>query len=105
MGSSYSNENHTKLTEEEHLSNLKNLKLISDGDMVINSGKAGLRAVAKDHMPIVGKKNGLYINTCHGSRASVTAPISAEIISNLIANEAPPLMKRELEHLSPERFS
>lgn len=105
VGSSYSNEDHTKLTEEEHLSNLKNLKLISDGDMVINSGKAGLRAVAKDHMPIVGKKNGLYISTCHGSRASVTAPISAEIISNLIANEAPPLMKRELEHLSPERFS
>ena len=56
-------------------------------------------------MPIVGKKNGLYISTCHGSRASVTAPISAEIISNLIANEAPPLMKRDLEHLSPERFS
>ena len=56
-------------------------------------------------MPVVGKKDGIYINTCHGSRASVTAPISAEIIANMIAGEAPPLMARELEALSPERFN
>ena len=105
VGSSYSDEDHAELTEEEHLSNLRNLRLIYDDDVVVDSGRAGLRAVSKDHMPIVGEKDGIYINTCHGSRASVTAPISAEIISNLIANEAPPIMKRELEHLSPKRFN
>ena len=53
-------------------------------------------------MPIIGKKDGIYLNTCHGSRASVTAPISAEIIASMITGEAPPLMKRELVSLSPE---
>jgi glycine/D-amino acid oxidase-like deaminating enzyme len=56
-------------------------------------------------MPVVGKRDGIYVNTCHGSRASVTAPISAEIIANKIAEEAPPLMARELESLSPQRFN
>ena len=105
VGSSYSDSEVTDLSEEEHIYNLNNLKLIIDQEMNVISGKAGHRSVSKDHMPIVGKKNGLYVNTCHGSRASVTAPISAEIIASMIAGEAPPLMKRELESLSPERFS
>ena len=73
--------------------------------MNVVSGQTGHRAVSRDHMPLVGKKNGIFINTCHGSRASVTAPISAEIIASKIAGEAPPLMGRELESLSPERFN
>ena len=105
VGSSYSDSEGTDLSEKEHIYNLNNLKLIIDQEMNVISGKAGHRSVSKDHMPIVGKKNGLYVNTCHGSRASVTAPISAEIIASMIAGEAPPLMKRELESLSPERFS
>ena len=91
--------------QDEHLYNLNNLKLVIDEEMNVVSGQTGHRAVSKDHMPLVGKKNGIFINTCHGSRASVTAPISAEIIASMIAGEAPPLMGRELESLSPERFN
>mgnify|MGYP001423578039 FL=1 len=105
VGSSYSDSEDTDLSEEEHLYNLNNLKLVVDQEMNVITGQTGHRAVSKDHMPIVGKKDGIYINTCHGSRASVTAPISAEIIASMITEEAPPLMGRELESLSPERFN
>ena len=93
------------LTEEEHSLNLNNLKVIYDKDVKIDSGRVGLRAISKDHMPIVGEQNGIYINTCHGSRASITAPISAALIASFIANETPPLDKREIESLSPARFN
>ena len=105
VGSSYSDIEDTDLSEEEHLYNLNNLKLVIDEEMNVITGQTGHRAVSKDHMPVVGMKDGIYINTCHGSRASVTAPISAEIIASMIVDEAPPLMGRELESLSPERFN
>ena len=105
VGSSYSDSEDTDLSEEEHLYNLNNLKLVIDEEMNVITGQTGHRAVSKDHMPVVGMKDGIYINTCHGSRASVTAPISAEIIASMIVDEAPPLMGRELESLSPERFN
>ena len=105
VGSSYSDSEDTDLSEEEHLYNLNNLKLVIDEEMNVITGQTGHRAVSKDHMPVVGMKGGIYINTCHGSRASVTAPISAEIIASMIVEEAPPLMGRELESLSPERFN
>ena len=105
VGSSYSNLEHLKLNEEEHLDNLEKLKIITKQPTSVNSGKAGFRAVAKDHMPIVGQINGVFLNTCHGSRASVSAPISAEIIASLITGTAPPLEKRELKALSPLRFN
>ena len=105
VGSSYSDSEDTDLSEEEHSYNLNNLKLVIDEEMNVITGQTGHRAVSKDHMPVVGMKDGIYINTCHGSRASVTAPISAEIIASMIVEEAPPLMGRELESLSPERFN
>ena len=105
VGSSYSDSEDTDLSEEEHLYNLNNLKLVIDEEMNVITGQTGHRAVSRDHMPVVGMKDGIYINTCHGSRASVTAPISAEIIASMIVDEAPPLMGRELESLSPERFN
>ena len=105
VGSSYSNLIHTEIEDVEHASNLENLKIIYDEDVFVDSGKVGIRAVSKDHVPIVGKYNDLYINTCHGSKASVTSPISAEIIASTIVNGSLPLDKRELDSLSPERFN
>ena len=105
VGSSYSDHKHTDLIQEEHLSNLKKLQIILDEDVKVKSGKVGLRAISKDHMPMVGKKDGIFLNTCHGSRASVSAPICAEIISNLITEDAPPLQSRELKALCPLRFN
>lgn len=105
IGSSYSNLGDLEINYEEHLSNMEKLKVITDKEAVVVSGRVGFRAVSKDHLPIVGEMNGIFFNTCHGSRASVTAPISAEVIASLIGNEASPLGARELKALSPLRFN
>ena len=105
VGSSYSDINSLDILEEEHQHNLDNLKVISGERVEIKTGKAGLRAVSKDHMPVVGNRGRVIINTCHGSRASVTAPICADIVSSLISGKAAPLENRELDSLSPNRFN
>ena len=105
VGSSYSDIDTLDVLEEEHQHNLENLKIINNAQAEIKTGKVGFRAVSKDHMPVVGNQGRVFVNTCHGSRASVTAPICAEIVSSLISGKAPPLEKRELESLSPNRFN
>ena len=105
VGSSYSDIDTLDVLEEEHQHNLENLKIINNAQAEIKAGKVGFRAVSKDHMPVVGNQARVFVNTCHGSRASVTAPICADIVSSLISGKAPPLEKRELESLSPNRFN
>ena len=105
VGSSYSDIDTLDVLEEEHQHNLENLKVINNAQAEIKTGKVGFRAVSKDHMPVVGNQGRVFVNTCHGSRASVTAPICADIVSSLISGKAPPLEKRELESLSPNRFN
>ena len=105
VGSSYSDIDTLDVLEEEHQHNLENLKVINNAQAEIKTGKVGFRAVSKDHMPVVGNQGRVFVNTCHGSRASVTAPICADIVSSLILGKAPPLEKRELESLSPNRFN
>ena len=105
VGSSYSDIDTLDVLEEEHQHNLDNLKVIQNEQAEIKAGKVGFRAVSKDHMPVVGNQGRIFVNTCHGSRASVTAPICAEIVSSLISGKAPPLEKRELDSLSPNRFN
>ena len=105
MGSSYSDNDTLDIFEEEHQHNLDNLKVINSEQAEIKSGKVGFRAVSKDHMPVVGNQGRVFVNTCHGSRASVTAPICADVVSSLISGKAPPLEKRELDSLSPNRFN
>ena len=105
VGSSYSDIDTFEVLEEEHQHNLDNLKVINNEQAEIKTGKVGFRAVSKDHMPVVGNQGRVFVNTCHGSRASVTAPICADIVSSLISGKAPPLEKRELDSLSPNRFN
>ena len=105
LGSSYSDIDHTAVLDDEHRHNLRNLQLISDEKVKINSGRVGMRAVSRDHLPFVGEIDGVLINTAHGSRASISAPISAEIICSLLTSGAAPLEERELNSLSPSRFS
>ena len=105
VGSSYSDIDTLDILDEEHQHNLDNLKVINSEQAEIKSGKVGFRAVSKDHMPVVGNESRVFVNTCHGSRASVTAPICADVVSSLILGKAPPLEKRELDSLSPNRFN
>ena len=94
----------------------------------------GLRSTTPDYLPLIGevanaqefnqqfnalRKNakhiysagcepqvykGLYVNIAHGSRGSITAPIGADIISNMISNDILPISNHLREAIHPARF-
>ena len=63
------------------------------------------RSTTKDHLPLLGYKEGLIINIGHGSKGSVSAPLCAEIISDVIDNNPLPIDKTLYEALNPNRFN
>jgi tRNA 5-methylaminomethyl-2-thiouridine biosynthesis bifunctional protein len=95
-------------------------------------GRVGFRAMSSDHLPLVGLVpdsssferdysdlwkaniykdypdgtylNGLYLSCGHGSKGILNSYMSANVLSNLIANEEIPLENSLLEKISPARF-
>lgn len=95
-------------------------------------GRASLRAVTADHLPVVGPVvdaaafnavyarlardaklkltdpapwlPGLYVNAAHGSRGLLTAPLCGEALACLVAGEPSPLPAPVLAALHPSRF-
>lgn len=75
-------------------------------------GRAGLRCVSPDYLPLVGAMSdargtrlpGLYASLAHGSRGLITAPICAELIADLI-DDTPALLPGSLVRaVDPGRF-
>jgi tRNA 5-methylaminomethyl-2-thiouridine biosynthesis bifunctional protein len=95
-------------------------------------GLAGLRCSSPDYLPIVGPVvdapafaqayaplsrdasleldapapwlEGLHINTAHGSRGLITAPLSGELVAAYLEGEPAPLPRGVMEALHPSRF-
>lgn len=95
-------------------------------------GRASLRAVTPDHLPLVGpvpdstafdqayrglttgrvdsnapphpSLPGLYVSVGHGSRGVVTCPLAAELLCDLIDATPLPVESMILEHLLPSRY-
>jgi tRNA 5-methylaminomethyl-2-thiouridine biosynthesis bifunctional protein len=95
-------------------------------------GRAALRCSSPDYLPIVGPivdasafarayaplahdarlkleapspwLDGLYVNTAHGSRGSITAPLAGEILAAYLEDEPMPLPRSVVEALHPSRF-
>jgi tRNA 5-methylaminomethyl-2-thiouridine biosynthesis bifunctional protein len=95
-------------------------------------GRAAFRCTSPDYLPIVGpladrtafldsyavlRKDarqipdtpcpwieGLYINSGHGSRGLITAPLSGELIAAWLDNEPLPLPRAVAEACHPNRF-
>jgi tRNA 5-methylaminomethyl-2-thiouridine biosynthesis bifunctional protein len=95
-------------------------------------GRAALRCSAPDYLPIVGPVvdaasfsavyaslardarleleapspwcDGLYVNTAHGSRGLVTAPLSGEMLAAYLEDEPAPLPRVVMEAAHPSRF-
>ncbi len=105
VGSSYSDTKNDRIDEEEHKSNVEKLKKIHSFNVNIVNGKVGFRAVTKDRMPLVGVKNGIYVNTGHGSRGSTSSPLCAEIIADLIDNKPLPVDNEIITALDLNRFN
>jgi tRNA 5-methylaminomethyl-2-thiouridine biosynthesis bifunctional protein len=96
------------------------------------AGRAALRCSTPDYLPIVGPVvdasafaaryallardatlaldapspwlDGLYVNTAHGSRGLVTAPLSGEILAAQLEDEPAPLPAAVTEAAHPSRF-
>jgi tRNA 5-methylaminomethyl-2-thiouridine biosynthesis bifunctional protein len=96
------------------------------------SGRAALRCSAPDYLPIVGPVvdaaafatayallardskleleaaspwlDGLYVNTAHGSRGLVTAPLAGEMLAAYLEGEPAPLPRAVMEAAHPSRF-
>ncbi|RMQ49471.1 tRNA 5-methylaminomethyl-2-thiouridine biosynthesis bifunctional protein MnmC [Pseudomonas cichorii] len=96
-------------------------------------GRAAFRCTSPDYLPIVGPLadrqafteayaalskdarqipdipcpwlEGLYVNSGHGSRGLITAPLSAELIAAWLDNEPLPLPRSVAEACHPNRFA
>lgn len=96
------------------------------------SGRAAFRCTSPDYLPIVGPLadrgafleayavlrkdarqvpqtecpwlDGLYVNSGHGSRGLITAPLSGELIAAWLDNEPLPLPRNVAEACHPNRF-
>ncbi len=101
-------------------------------DPAVLPGRAALRCSAPDYLPIIGPVvdaaafraayaplardatleleapspwfEGLYVNTAHGSRGLVTAPLSGEILAAYLEGEPAPLPRAVMEATHPSRF-
>jgi tRNA 5-methylaminomethyl-2-thiouridine biosynthesis bifunctional protein len=96
------------------------------------AGRAALRCSSPDYLPIIGPLvdamrfanlyarlshdatleldapspwlDGLYVNTAHGSRGLVTAPLSGELLAAYLDDEPAPLPMSVMEAVHPSRF-
>ena len=104
VGSTYNNKNKENSTLEENLENIEKLKFITDQKVEVVGSDFGYRATTRDHLPLVGKTKGIFVNIGHGSRGLSSAPISAQLISDLISGSHPVFGKDMIKSLYPERF-
>jgi tRNA 5-methylaminomethyl-2-thiouridine biosynthesis bifunctional protein len=101
-------------------------------DAALLEGLAGLRCSSPDYLPVIGPVvdaaafmqayarlsrdatlelrgdspwlDGLYVNTAHGSRGLITAPLSGELLASYLDGEPSPLPHDVTEALHPSRF-
>jgi tRNA 5-methylaminomethyl-2-thiouridine biosynthesis bifunctional protein len=70
------------------------------------AGRAALRCVSPDYLPLVGKvTEGLYISAGHGSRGLITAPLAGEVLAGHLEGEPLPLPDTLVQAISPARFA
>lgn len=135
VGATYSRDNMSaKISLEDHLTNIKNLKQIlniADVDPQMLQGRVSFRASVIDRRPAIGavpdiaafyddytdlhhgrKKeypmgkylDGLYIAAGFGSRGLTSCSIAGDLLAAMINNEALPLPHDIINTLNPARF-
>lgn len=104
VGSTYSNNYKNKRNLKEDEENLMKLKKIIDEDAQVISSNFGYRSTTPDHLPILGNFEDIFLNIGHGSRGSISAPISAQFIADLIDGSPPIFGQKLISSLDPNRF-
>ncbi|HQR50144.1 MAG TPA: bifunctional tRNA (5-methylaminomethyl-2-thiouridine)(34)-methyltransferase MnmD/FAD-dependent 5-carboxymethylaminomethyl-2-thiouridine(34) oxidoreductase MnmC [Methylophilaceae bacterium] len=132
------NEHSLELRADDHAENLAMLKHLSPAlhqalggsalDAARLHGRAALRCVAPDYLPLAGPLldagpvaeryslgsrlpvehlpwlDSLYVNTGHGSKGLLTAPLCAELIAAMLENAPLPVDATLARALDPNRF-
>lgn len=71
------------------------------------TGRAALRVVSRDRLPVIGKIsgcNGVYLSVAHASRGLLSAPLAGEWLAAEITNNPLPVTADMVRIFSPERF-
>lgn len=133
IGATFSdNDTDLDIRESDHAANLAMLKQLSPElhehlkEQPLG-GRAALRAVTPDYLPMTGPLldanvinnnpprynvdpatlpwlDGLYVNTGHGSKGLINAPLCAEMLACAIIGEPAPVDDHLLAALDPNRF-
>jgi tRNA 5-methylaminomethyl-2-thiouridine biosynthesis bifunctional protein len=133
IGATFSpNEQSLEVRDSDHESNMAMLRrlcpeLYADIDKTQISGRAALRCATPDYLPMAGQVldhaaltakpphhtvdpaslpwlQGLYVNTGHGSKGLINAPLCAEMLASAICGEPSPVDNKLLAALDPNRF-
>jgi tRNA 5-methylaminomethyl-2-thiouridine biosynthesis bifunctional protein len=116
IGATFAREESAEVRPAEHDENLAMLRRLSpslfqalgapDGGHARLAGRAGLRCVSPDYLPLVGPLDapGLFISAAHGSRGLITAPLAGEVLAAWLADEPAPLPADMMQALHPQRF-
>ncbi|MEQ1601224.1 MAG: bifunctional tRNA (5-methylaminomethyl-2-thiouridine)(34)-methyltransferase MnmD/FAD-dependent 5-carboxymethylaminomethyl-2-thiouridine(34) oxidoreductase MnmC [Methylophilaceae bacterium] len=133
LGATFSpNETSTEIRGQDHLDNFAMLQRMVPAlqQSLVNQaifGRAGIRCTTSDYLPLAGALldasalsvnlpkhpmstgelpwlAGLYVNTGHGSKGLITAPLCAEIIAGMICGEPAPVASNLLAAINPNRF-
>jgi tRNA 5-methylaminomethyl-2-thiouridine biosynthesis bifunctional protein len=121
-----------EIRESDHAANLAMLRRISP-ELHLSlagqplQGRAALRSATPDYLPMAGPLldneafssrtprhnadpatlpwlDGVYVNTGHGSKGLINAPLCAEMLAAAINNEPAPVDAKLLAALDPNRF-
>jgi tRNA 5-methylaminomethyl-2-thiouridine biosynthesis bifunctional protein len=121
-GATFTHEENVGATAEDNADNLSALARLAPelhaalgGDNLDPArlqGRAALRCVSPDYLPIVGAATdpagqplpGLFVSTAHGSRGLITAPLAGEILAALAEDEPAPLPRALMSAVAPVRF-
>lgn len=113
VGATYEHDNlDTHPRRESDESNLARLESILPGssenlDIETVNGRASLRAVLPDRLPLLGPVNdrqGIYVAAGYASRGVVWAGLLGETLASMVLHEPLPLERDIINAISPARF-
>jgi len=105
IGSTYSEGQSEEIIEEDNKENLELIKEMFNLNLSAVNSYVGFRSTTKDHLPLLGEKEGFYLNLGHGSKGSISSPFCAEILCDVIDGCPIPTDKEVFLSLDPDRFN
>lgn len=102
---------HTDLMAEDHAANIynakQNISTLSNENLEVQGGWAGIRAVSQDRFPVVGAvpdTDNIYVSAAFGSHGIVGSLAAAHYLADIMRQGVKSLPINTLKALNPQRF-